>query len=256
MEARPGQTVGTMHAGSITRARSVARVVAAAAVAPVMSACLPTAVTDRGREVAWLYDLFMVAAAAVFVLVAGLIGWSVLRYRGEAGRDVAPPAAAHGNVALEVIWWALPTALVVVLIAFTWLVLDRVDARAEEPALTVQVEGFQWGWRFTYEEADVVVSGTAYEPPALNLPIGRTVAFVITSRDVVHSFNIPNFLIKRDAIPGRESRFDVMIELEGTYSGQCGEFCGLLHARQLFEIEAMAPDDFDSWIAGASAADR
>ena len=216
--------------------------------------CLPDAVTDRGRQVAWLYDLFLIVAAVVFVIVVGLIAWSVIRYRGEAGRQVSPPSQVHSNLALEVTWWAVPTAIVAVLIGFTWVVLAQVDAREEEPALTVGVEGFQWGWRFTYEDAGVVVSGTAADPPTLMLPTDRTIAFVITSRDVVHSFNIPNFLIKRDALPNRENRFDVLIELEGTYGGQCGEFCGLLHARQLFEIDAVAPDVFDAWLADATGA--
>lgn len=221
-----------------------------------LAGCLPTAVTDQGRQVAWLYELFMVAAAGVFAIVAALIGWSVIRYRGAPGKDVEPPRPVHGNLALEVAWWALPTALVAVLIGFTWVVLADVDARADEPALTIGVEGFQWGWRFTYEESGLVVSGTAADPPTLTLPTGRTIAFVISSRDVVHSFNIPNFLIKRDAIPNRENRFDVVIEQAGTYGGQCGEFCGLLHARQLFEIDAVAPHEFDAWLADATGEDR
>lgn len=226
------------------------RWLAVAASLAALTGCLPAAVTDRGRDVVWLYDLFLVAAAVVFVIVAALIGWSIFRYRGAPGRDVPPPQAVHGDLRLEIIWWALPTALVVMLIGFTWVVLEQVDAREEEPALTVGVEGFQWGWRFTYEEADVVISGTAADPPTLMLPTERTIAFVISSTDVVHSFNIPSFLIKRDAIPNRENRFDVVIEMAGTYGGQCGEFCGLLHARQLFEIEAVPASDFDDWLAG------
>ena len=233
-----------------------ARLAAITLVAVAATGCLPVAVTDQGSDVAWLYDLFMIAAAAVFAIVIGLIAWSILRFRGEPGRDVAHPKPVHGNLALEVTWWAIPTVIVAVLIGFTWSVLGEVDARAEEPALTVGVEGFQWGWRFTYEETDLVVSGTAQDPPTLVLPTGRTVAFVISSHDVVHSFNVPKFLIKRDAIPNHESRFDVLIELEGTYAGQCGEFCGLLHARQRFEIDAVPPDEFDAWLAAESEAEE
>ena len=240
----------------MTRLGSAAVRLAGVALVVALAGCLPTAATEQGREVAWLYDLFMVAAAAVFGVVAALIGWSVWRYRGAPGRDVPPPEPVHGHLALEVVWWAVPTILVAVLIGFTWAVLGEVDARADEPALTVGVEGFQWGWRFTYEEADLVVTGTAADPPTLRLPTGRTIAFVITSTDVVHSFNIPSFLIKRDAIPNRENRFDVLIEMEGTYGGQCGEFCGLLHARQLFEIDAVAPDEFDTWLAAETGDDR
>lgn len=222
---------------------------AVTAVAAAVTGCLPQAVTDRGREVAWLYDLFMLAAAAVFVLVVGLMAWAIVRYRGDPGRDVAMPRQTHGHLGLEVAWWALPALTVVGLAALTIAVLGEVDARDEEPALVVHVAGYQWGWEFTYEEAGIVVNGTAADPPTIQLPVGETIAFVITSRDVVHSFNIPRFLIKRDAVPNRPNRFDVVIELAGTYSGQCGEFCGLLHARQLFEIEAVQPQAFEAWLA-------
>lgn len=215
----------------------------------LLAACLPEAATSQGREVAWLYNIFMAAAAVVFIVVVGLMAWSVIRYRGAAGRDVPPPVQVHGHIGLEVVWWAVPTALVAILVLLTATVLARVDDRADEPAVTVAVQGFQWGWRFTYEEHGIVVSGTAEEVPVIHLPVNRPIAFVITSDDVVHSFSIPGFLIKRDAVPGRENRFDVVIEHEGTYSGQCGEFCGLLHARQLFMIEAVSPEAFDQWVA-------
>ncbi len=227
--------------------RAAALALAASTLA--MTGCLPRAVTDRGREVADLYALFMIAAAGVFLLVVGLLAWTIVRYRGTPGRDVDLPRQIHGNVRLEVIWWAIPTALVGVLIVLTVGVLSRVDAREETPSVTVEVAGFQWGWRFIYADADVTVTGTAADPPTLRLPVDRTIAFVITSEDVVHSFNIPNFLIKRDAVPNMENRFDVVIEDEATYGGQCGEFCGLLHARQLFEIDAVQPEAFDTWLA-------
>lgn len=217
------------------------------------TACLPQAVTTQGQDVAWLYSVFMLVAAGVFVLIAGLIAWSIVRYRGSPGRNVAMPPQSHGNMTLEVVWWAIPTAIVVVLALFTIGVLSQVDARAEEPAVVVEVQGFQWGWEFTYPDAGVVVSGTAADPPMIQLPVGRTVAFVITSNDVVHSFNVPQFLIKRDAIPNRPNRFDVLIEEEGTYGGQCGEFCGLLHAQQLFEIDAVQPDAFEAWLEQQAA---
>ena len=153
-------------------------------------------------------------------------------------------------------WWVLPTILVGVLAFMTIGVLGEVDARAEEPELVVEVAGYQWGWQFTYPESGVVVNGTAADPPRIRLPVGETVAFVISSRDVIHSFNIPTFLIKRDAVPGQENRFDVVIEMEGTYGGQCGEFCGLLHARQLFEIEGVSREAFDAWLAEEAVAGR
>jgi len=225
--------------------RAVVPVVAAVA----LSGCLPQAATAQGREVAWLYDLFMLASAAVFALVVGLLAWALVRYRGQPGRDVAMPKPIHGDMRLEVAWWGLPAALVAVLAVLTIGVLGGVDAREEDPAVVVQVQGYQWGWRFTYEEAGVVVNGTADAPPTITLPIGEPIAFELRSDDVIHSFSVPRFLIKRDAIPNQPNRFDVVIEEEGTYSGQCAEFCGLLHSAQLFTIEAVDRDAFAAWLA-------
>lgn len=212
------------------------------------TACIPAGVTDRGRQVSELYNWFMLAAAGVFIVVVGLLVWSIVRYRGQPGRDVVVPTPTRGNFALEVAWWAAPTALVVVLVILTAGVLSQVDARAEQPEVVVEVQGFQWGWQFTFPDAGVQVTGTAADPARIELPVGRTIAFEITSPDVVHSFWIPSFLIKRDAVPGHPNRFDVTIEEAGTYSGQCGEFCGLLHSRQLFEITAVQPERFDAWL--------
>jgi cytochrome c oxidase subunit 2 len=117
------------------------------------------------------------------------------------------------------------------------------------------VTGYQWGWEFTYAETGVVINGTVADPATVPLPVGRTIAFEIRSADVVHSFNIPTFLIKRDAVPTRVNRFDVVIEQAGTYAGQCGEFCGLLHAEQLFEIDAVDAAAFDAWLADQEPAE-
>ncbi len=202
---------------------------------------------------AWLYNVFLGVASAVFLVVVALMAWSVVRYRGIPGRDVRLPQRSHGHVGLEITWWAVPTALVAVLVVLTALVLSRVDDLADAPEVVVEVEGFQWGWRFTYEDRGVEVLGTADDPAEVHLPVDRPIAFVITSNDVVHSFSIPRFLIKRDAVPGQENRFDVVIEDEGTYTGQCAEFCGLLHSYQLFSIEAVSDERFEAWIAEQAA---
>ena len=224
------------------------RAAALACLAILTTACVPEAATSQGRDVAWLYNIFMLASAGVFVIVIGLLTWSIIRYRGQPGRDVEMPTPTRGNLTLEVIWWSLPAALVVVLAVLTVGVLGQVDAREDDPGVVVRVHAFQWGWEFTFPDADVVVSGTAADPPRIELPTGETIAFEITSQDVVHSFWIPRFLIKRDAVPNRPNRFDVVIEEQGTYGGQCGEFCGLLHSRQLFEIDAVSRSHFDAWL--------
>lgn len=211
----------------------------------ILSGCTPAPVTSEGRDVASLYRLFMIAAVVVFVIVAGLIGWSVVRYR--AGAD-GPPAQFKTNVPLEVVWWALPTLLVIGLFVISAQVLATVDKPGNGQALTVDVEGFQWQWRFTYPDSGVTITGHLDQPPEITLPIGREITFVIDSPDVIHSFYVPEFLIKRDAVPGITNRVTLTIDQAGTFSGQCAEFCGLLHSDMRFSIRAVPGAEFDAWL--------
>lgn len=228
-----------------------ARAAAAPAAGVALAACTPDPVTTEGSQVKQLYDLFMLAAAGVFAIVAGLIAWSIVRYR--AGGDASEAPQIHDNRPLEIVWWALPTLLVIGLFVITAQVLARVDQRTDDPDLTVTVTGFQWQWEFAYEGSNVVVSGLPDEPPMIRLPIGRRIAFDLQSPDVIHSFWVPEFLIKRDVVPGLANRIELTIEEAGTYRGQCGEFCGLLHADMLFSIEAISAEDFDAWLAEQAA---
>lgn len=214
--------------------------------AALLVGCLPESVTVEGDRVSQLYALFMIAAAAVFGVVTGLIGWSVLRHRGPG--KVGLPPQTRANTRLELAWWALPTLLVAVLVVATSGVLARIDAPPPDEALVVEVDGFQWGWRFTYREAGVTVAGNATDPPRIRLPLDRPVVFTLLSSDVVHSFYVPAFLVKRDNVPGQKNSLTVTIDEEGTYSGQCGEFCGLLHYGMGFEIDAVPQDDFAAWL--------
>lgn len=218
-----------------------------AAIAVLLAGCAPEPATTEGARVKMLYDFFLVVAAGVFVVVAGLIGWSILRYRNTG--DGSEPAHTQPNTRLELIWWAIPTLLVVILFILTAQVLGRVDERTDDPAVTVDVTGFQWQWQFAYAGSDVVLIGLPDEPPVMVLPVGERIAFNLESPDVIHSFWVPQFLIKRDVIPGRTNRIEVTIEQEGTYAGLCGEFCGLLHHRMRFSIEAVSPARFEAWLA-------
>lgn len=224
-----------------------ARVAAAVVVGSALAGCTPDPATIQGTQVRQLYDLFMLAAAGVFVIVAGLISWSIVRHRAR-GDDAEPPQI-HGNPRLEVVWWSLPTLLVIALFVLTAQVLAEVDQRTDDPAVTVAVTGFQWQWRFAYAGSDVVVTGLPDEPPRILLPVDERIAFDLESPDVIHSFWVPEFLIKRDVVPGLANRIEVTIQQRGVYRGQCGEFCGLLHTDMLFSIEAVSRAEFDAWLA-------
>lgn len=223
------------------------RVAVAAAALVGMAGCAPEAAGDQGAAVKDLYEIFFYVAAAVFAVVAGLIGWSILRFRKKPGDDTAPPQTKH-NLALEITWFAIPTAIVVVLFVLSAGTLGDVNDEHPDPAVTVRVDAFQWGWRFTYEDEAVVIEGLPDDPARIVLPVDEPLRFDLTSSDVVHSFYVPEFLVKRDAVPGSTNRIDYVIREEGTYGGECAEFCGLLHDSMPLTIEAVSADEFDAWL--------
>lgn len=230
------------------------RVLAVSLALASASACVPQAPDDQGRAINSLYDFFTIAAAVVFVVTAGLIAWSIVRYRARRGDDSRPPQTKE-NVRLEIVWFAIPQLLVVALFVASLNTLDTVNEQVEEPDVVVRVQGFQWGWRFSYEGSPVTVSGDHSDPPEIVLPVDRDIAFMLTTRDVIHAFDVPDLLMKRDAIQGQDNRVDVTIREPGVYAGKCAEFCGLLHARMNFTVRAVAPDSFARWLEEQGALD-
>ncbi len=207
---------------------------------------------EQGEEVAQLYQTFLIVAAAIFVLTAGLIVWSIIRYRTR--RDESLPPQFDRNLALEITWFAIPTGIVVVLFLLSLGVLQRVDAEVAEPTVTVRVQAFQWGWQFTYEDSGVVLFSLPQAPAEVVLPVGEPVSFILSSADVIHSFYVPRLLTKRDALPGRTNRIDVTLTEEGRFEGHCAEFCGLLHDRMHFAIRVVPDEEFDEWLSDQEVA--
>jgi cytochrome c oxidase subunit II len=185
----------------------------------------------------------------VFVVVAGLLLWSMIRYRRRG--DELPPQI-HGNNKLELTWTLIPLLLVIVLFVVTIQGQNRALQKSTRPALEVNVLAFQWSWRFAYEGQGVEVVGSPGNVPELVVPVGQPVRFRLRSADVVHSFYVPRTLFKRQAIPGRTTEFDLTFEKVGTYQGHCVQFCGLAHDDMLFRVRVVSPGEFQSWLAQAS----
>jgi cytochrome c oxidase subunit II len=215
---------------------------------------MPRGATDQGRDIFHLWQIFFVVAIPIAGIVYGLIFWSVVRYRRR--RSDAPGALGaqfSDHRAIELIYTGIPILIVIFLFAASLVVEDRVDALSPHPDVTLDVQAYQWGWRFGYVDQGVTIvsppSGEFVTGPQIALPLGQTVRIVLTSNDVIHAFWVPGFLYKHDAIPGRTFRFDVTPRTAGTFLGECAEFCGLNHAYMTFSIRVLPPSQFAAWLA-------
>src|SRR3712207_6230276 len=228
------------------RRAPAARWLALAALVPVAAGCAPQSVTEEGRAVYNLYNLFLYIAAVVFAVVSGLVIWSVIRYRRR-GDEL--PKQTHGNNRLELTWTLIPTVIVLVLFGFTLAAQEKVLDSSGPADVNVTVTAFQWSWRFTYEGTGAEVVGAPDRIPELVLPVGETVRVKLVSADVVHSFFVPQTLFKRQAIPGTDNEFDLTFEKVGLYHGQCTQFCGLQHPDMVFRVRVVSQGEYQSWLA-------
>ncbi|HEX2052291.1 MAG TPA: cytochrome c oxidase subunit II [Actinomycetota bacterium] len=211
---------------------------------------LPESATEQGAEITKQWRLFTQMAAAIGALVWGLILWSVIRYRR---RSDELPKQTLFNLPFEVAYTTLPLVIVAFLFISSMRATERVNSRVEDPDLTVEVTGFQWQWRFTYPEQRVDVIGENNRPAEMVVPEGSTVRIILTSTDVIHAFWLPEFMVKKDAIPGRINEFDMTVTRAGTFeSGRCVEYCGLNHDDMRFTVRAVPQAEFDAWAAGAA----
>jgi cytochrome c oxidase subunit II len=210
----------------------------------------PDAATKQGRSMSDLWRGGVMTALVVGAIVLSLIIFTVIRYRRR-GRDDVPSQRQY-IIPLEIVYTVIPIVIVLVLFGFSYAVQDDVDALSDNPDVTIDVQGFQWQWQFHYRAEDVTVTGVPDRRPVMVLPVNETVRLVLTSRDVIHSFYVPDFLFKRDVIPTVKNQFDLEVEKAGTYRGFCAEFCGLNHARMTFIVRAVSKAEFDDWVAEQS----
>ncbi|WP_238146633.1 cytochrome c oxidase subunit II [Ornithinimicrobium murale] len=243
-----------------------------AALALVLSGCgaefqrgyLPEPVTEIGPKVINFWNWTWIAALAIGVLVWGLILWCVVAYRRKKDEKGLPVQLRY-NVPLEILYTIVPVLMVAVLFGKTVELQHEMVDTTQEADVTVNAIGKKWSWDFNYVEADAHIIGTQASDlnkgeeglpetlPTLVLPVDSRIEFVLTSRDVIHSFWVPQFLTKLDMVPGRVNVFQAVTTEEGTFQGKCAELCGAYHSEMLFQVQVVSQEEYDAFIEDLKA---
>ncbi|MBV9172067.1 MAG: cytochrome c oxidase subunit II [Chloroflexi bacterium] len=211
---------------------------------PAFAQAWPVApASDNAELISQLFWFTLILATVVFVLVEGLLIYSSLRFRRRAPLPLREPPQIHGNTRLEVMWATVPALLLVGLFGITVTRLGDISQfPTDENTLHVAVTGQQFAWTFQYGDTGVQTTND------LHLPVGQPLIFDVTSKDVIHSFWVPDLYGKIDALPGRINHITFTVRQPGTFRGVCAQLCGSGHAGMLFRVTALSQDDFQQWI--------
>lgn len=194
------------------------------------------------RQLDRLIDPVFLVAAAVFVLVQGLVLYVAFRYRRRSDDDA--PKQVHGNPKAEIAWTIAPAVILLVIGVFTVVTLFDINETPAGPGVVkVTVRARQWWWQYEYPDRGVV---TANE---MHIPTGQKISLTLLSDDVIHSFWPPKLAGKLDIVPNRVNKMMIQASKPGTYFGQCGEFCGISHANMRLRVIAHTPADFEKWVS-------
>lgn len=219
---------------------------AAAVVTGCGTAGMPEPASSEGRTVITLWWVFLVAAAIIGGLTMFLILFSAVKFRRT--HDELPSQQQY-HVPIEVVYTAIPILVIAGLFAVSVLAQNEVNALSDDPDVVVDVIGYQWQWEFRYPEEDARSAAAGREPAELVLPVDSKVRFNLTTRDVNHSFWVPELLEKRDLIQGVDNSIEVNLEQIGEFKGRCAEFCGLDHWRMSFVMKVVSQKDYEAWLA-------
>jgi cytochrome c oxidase subunit 2 len=202
----------------------------------------PADATTKGGEIDTLYDVLVIVSVPIFVLVMTIVIYSVTRFKARPGdKSDGPPI--HGSARLEVVWVLVPFLIVSVLAVYAWIVLDDVEAKKKDE-MVVDVYGQQFAWHFAYPQA----GGKPVASTELMLPKDRPVYFRIHADDVIHSFWVPEFRLKQDAVPGMTTHMRLTPNRLGNYEVVCTELCGLGHSTMRQAVKVVPPGDFQTWL--------
>lgn len=232
------------------------------------------AVTELARDLQWLDAMILYIITAIVVFVTALMGYVIIRYNRRANPN---PASFTHNSPVEIAWTVIPVLILTVIGVYSLPVLFK-QQEIPEADLTIKVTGNQWYWGYEYVdhgfgfdsfmigdgkvlndevEAELVAAGYTRDEfllatdTAVVVPVGQIVVMQLTGADVIHSWTIPAFGVKQDAVPGRLAQLWFKAEKEGVYFGQCSELCGKDHAYMPITVKVVSQEAYGEWLKGA-----
>jgi cytochrome c oxidase subunit 2 len=206
---------------------------------------LPTSASEEMDRIEFTFWFTTVICIAVFAVVAAAIVYSVLKFRVQP-EDESDGPPIHGHTGLEIVWTAIPAVLVTAISVVSAIVLAKNDDAGPNP-LRIAVTAQQFAWKFEYPGESKVTSGQ------LVLPVDEPVKLTLHSLDVIHSFWVPEFGQKSDAVPGIETTLVITPNRTGEFALMCTELCGLGHATMRAHVRVVKRADYDKFLTDASA---
>ena len=220
-----------------------------------MSWILPSSASTFAGDIDFLYYVILVITGIAFVVVEGGLIWFIIKYRSRPGQKAL---YTHGSTKAEIIWTAVPAVTLVIIGLMSGGVWNTVKGRSSVPpdAIPYGIHVQQFEWNFTYRGPDGQL-GTGDDFTVrnqLHIPVNQPVVMRMTAEDVIHSFFIPAFRVKQDAMPGMTINVWFEATEEGEYEIACAELCGLGHYRMRAIVTVHSADDYQQWLADQAAA--
>ncbi|MEM8761126.1 MAG: cytochrome c oxidase subunit II [Pseudomonadota bacterium] len=223
------------------------------------------AATELASDLQWLDGFILVIITVICLFVTGLLAWVILRFNQRANPT---PATFTHNSPLEIAWTIVPILILVVIGAFSLPVLFK-QQEIPVPDITIKVTGYQWYWGYEYPDEGISFDSLMLAKDELEeygyaedeyllatdtavvVPKGKTIVMLVTGADVIHSWTVPAFGVKQDAVPGRIAQLWFNAEQEGVYFGQCSELCGKDHAYMPITVKVVSEEAYAEWLEGA-----
>ena len=232
------------------------------------------AVTELARDLQWLDGMLLIIITAISLFVVFLLGYVIFKFNRKANPE---PSSFTHNTPVEVAWTVVPIVILVFIGAFSIPVLFKQQV-IPDGDINIKVTGYQWYWGYEYTdhgfgfdsmligdgkvltpevEEELIEAGYSKDEfllatdTAVVVPVDKVVVMQVTGADVIHSWTIPAFGVKQDAVPGRLGQLWFKAEKEGVYFGQCSELCGQDHAYMPITVKVVSQENYEAWLSGA-----